>query len=121
MYAPILYITTAIWSGHYSRTGAATETNTVLACTNPATLDYVACRDVIGPHAPFLDPDQDNNTRAQILGCVSDGVGSIDPAEMSIEVFDFNDSTAVPALTELGTIGLILSLCAGTFRKLLKK
>ena len=47
LYAPILYITCAIWSGYESRTGAAKETKTVLACENPATLDYVSCKEVI--------------------------------------------------------------------------
>jgi hypothetical protein len=63
MYSPNLYITAAIWSGHDSRTGDATETKTVLACENPATLDYIACRDLISPYAPWLNPDEDNNTR----------------------------------------------------------
>ncbi len=93
MYAPVLYITAAMWSGHESRTGDATETKTVLACENPATLDYVACRDVISPHAMYLDPDQDNNTRKQILGCISGGVGTINPAEFEVIVYDFDNPT----------------------------
>lgn len=111
IYAPILYITTAIWSGHESRTGGATQTDAVLACDNPATLDFVACRDVIGPYASFLDPTLNNNTRAQILGCANAGVGSIDPGEMSIELYDF-DLPNIPAITltglfaALGIIGL---------------
>ena len=110
-YTPVLYITPAIWSGHESRTGNAVQTDTVLACDNPATLDYVACRDVISPYAAFLDPDQSNNTRAQILGCISGGIGSIDPGIMSIEIFDF-DQPAVPSVTltglfaALGIVGL---------------
>ena len=96
MYAPVLYITAAMWSGHDSREGDAVETKTVLACTNPATLDYVACRDVIGPHAPYLDPDEDNNTRAQILGCIRGGVGSIDPGKMRVVVCDLAEGVCVP-------------------------
>lgn len=93
MYTPILYITAAIWSGHYSRTGGAIETKTVLACENPATLDYVACRDVISPYASYLNPDQDNNTRKQILGCINGGIGTINPTEFEIIAYDFDNPT----------------------------
>lgn len=93
MYAPVLYITAAMWTGYDSRTGDAAETRTVLSCENPATLDYVACRDVISPYAPWLNPDQDNNTRRQILGCVSGGVGTIEPTEFEVITYDFDDPT----------------------------
>jgi hypothetical protein len=93
MYSPILYITAAIWSGYESRMGAATETKTVLACENPATLDYVASKYVISPYASWLDPDQDNNTRKQILGCIAGGVGTINPGEFEIITYDFNNPT----------------------------
>ncbi|MCP4600315.1 MAG: hypothetical protein GY847_07250 [Proteobacteria bacterium] len=93
MYAPVLYITTAMWSGHESRTGNAIETKAVIACENPATLDYVACKDVISPHASYLDPDQDNNTRKQILGCVSGGIGTIDSMEFEVITYDFENPT----------------------------
>lgn len=93
MYAPVLYITAAMWSGHQSRTGAATETKTVLACRNPATLDYVACKNVISPYAAFLDPDQNNHTRDQILGCIAGGIGTINPEEYEVISFDFNNPT----------------------------
>jgi len=94
MYAPVLYITAAMWSGHDSRTGGATETRTVLACSNPATLDYVACRDVISPYASYLNPDNDNNTREQILGCISTGVGTITPGAFEVMEYDFLDPSA---------------------------
>lgn len=93
MYAPALYITPAIWSGHESRTGAATETNTVLACENPVTLDYVACRDVIAPYAAWLNPTLNNNTRKQILGCASQGIGTIAPDLFEVVTFDFDNPT----------------------------
>lgn len=105
-YAPVLYITPAIWSGHESRTGGAIETDTVLACTNPATLDFVACRDVISPYAPYLDPTQSNNTQLQIQGCINAGLGSIDPGEMSIELFDFS----VPRVPSMTLFGVFASL-----------
>ena len=111
MYAPILYITPAIWSGHESRTGNAVETNTVLACENPATLDFIACRDVISPYAAYLDPTLTNNTRRQITGCINGGIGSIDPGVMSLSVFDFG-APDVPSMTltgifaALGLVGL---------------
>lgn len=90
MYSPVLYITAAMFSGHQSRTDAATETKTVLACTNPATLDYIACRDVISPYASWLNPDNNNNTRKQILGCISGGIGTITSGSYSVVSHDFN-------------------------------
>jgi hypothetical protein len=93
MYSPNLYITAAMWSGHEGRTEGATETKTVLACENPATLDYIACRDVISPYADWLNPDQNNNTRRQILGCISGGVGTISSAEYEVVSYDFDDPT----------------------------
>jgi hypothetical protein len=93
LYSPALYITAAMWSGWYSRTGTAAQTNTVLACTNPVTLDYVSCRDVISPYASWLNPDQNNNTRKQILGCNSQGIGTIDPAQFEVITYDFNQPT----------------------------
>lgn len=91
MYAPVLYLTCAIWSGHQSRWGEAIETKTVLACKNPATLDYISCRDIISPYASWLNPDNDNNTRLQILGCISGGIGTIDSNKFSIKSYDFNN------------------------------
>jgi hypothetical protein len=78
---------------------AAVATNTVLACTNPVTLDYISCRDVISSpvyapnYAPWLNPDQDNNTRKQILGCNSFGVGTIDPQKFEVISYDVNNPT----------------------------
>lgn len=86
-YAPTLYITAAIWTGWHSRTGEAKETKTVLASTDPASLDYIACKEVLWPAHPafdFLNPDQDNNTRKQIQGCVDGGVGIMDPARITV-------------------------------------
>jgi hypothetical protein len=95
LYAPVLYITPAIYSGWYNRvaTNGAAFTNTVLACTNPVTLDYVACRDVISPYASWLNPDLDNNTRKQIVGCHSQGIGTLDPAMFQLLTYDFNHPT----------------------------
>jgi len=91
MYKPVIYITAAIWSGYHSRTGDAVETKAVLACENPVTLDYIATRDIISPYAEFLNPDQDNNTRKQILGCIDGGIGTIDPNEFEVISYDFNN------------------------------
>jgi len=90
MYSPVLYITAAMFSGHVSRWDPAKETKTVLACTNPATLDYIACREVISPYAPSLNPDNDNNTRKQILGCISGGIGTIASGSYSVVRYDFD-------------------------------
>ncbi|SPE60771.1 exported hypothetical protein [Verrucomicrobia bacterium] len=109
VYAPVLFITGAIYSGWASRglsapAGTAVATNTVLACTNPVTLDYVSCRDVISPYAPWLNPDnaqtpsgtplyqtdQTNNTRQQMLGCINQGIGTINPQQFEIVTADCN-------------------------------
>lgn len=93
-YSPVLYITPAMWSGWESRTGQAAETKTVLACENPVSLDYIACRDVISPYAPWLNPDLNNNTRQQILGCNNQGIGTIDPQKLEVITYDFLRPTA---------------------------
>jgi hypothetical protein len=93
MYAPNLYVTAAMWSGYESRTGGAVETKTVLACENPATLDYVACRDVISPYQSWLNPDLDNNTRKQITGCIGGGIGTINLTDFEIIAYDFDNPT----------------------------
>jgi hypothetical protein len=98
MFALALYITSAIWSGRYDRTTTAAQTNTVLACANPVTLDYVSCRDIISPYASWLKPDQDNQTRQQILGCMNQGIGTVDPAHFEVITYDFNH----PTTTRLG-------------------
>jgi hypothetical protein len=100
MYQPVLYITAAIWSGHHSRTTDAVETKAVLACENPVTLDYIATRDIISPHAAFLNPDQDNNTRKQILGCINGGIGTIDPAEYEVITYDFDNPSGINSQSE---------------------
>jgi hypothetical protein len=94
LYAPVLYITAAMWSGWYSRTGDAAETKTVLACEDPVTLDYIACRDVIAPYASWLNPNLNNNTRQQLLGCSSQGIGTIDPQQIEVVTYDFLHPTA---------------------------
>ena len=94
LYAPALYITAAMWSGWYSRTGNAAETKTVLACADPVTLDYIACRDVISPYASWLNPDLNNNTRRQLLGCNSQGIGTLDPQRIEVVSYDFLHPTA---------------------------
>jgi hypothetical protein len=96
LFAPVLYITAAMYAGWNSRTGIedAAPTKTVLACENPVTLDYVSSRDVISPYAPWLSPDQDSHTRQQILACNSQGIGTINPQEFEVLSFDFNRPTA---------------------------
>jgi len=93
LYSPVLYITSAMYSGWFNRTATngAAFTNTVLACTNPASLDYISCRDVISPYASWLNPDQNNNTRKQIIGCINQGVGTIDPLQLQLVTYDFQN------------------------------
>jgi hypothetical protein len=100
LYAPVLYITPAIYSGWYNRfaPGGAAATATVLACTNPVSLDYIACRDVISkvgsPPPTWLDPStQNNNTWRQIQGCNSQGIGTALPSQISVIAYDFNHPT----------------------------
>ncbi len=100
-YAPVLYITPAIYSGWYNRTSTdgAAYTNTVLACLNPVSLDYVACRDVLSkcgsPMRAYLDPSlQNNNTWRQLAGCSSEGIGTVDPQQMEVITFDFDHPSA---------------------------
>jgi hypothetical protein len=107
-YAPVLYITPAIYSGYWSRgqpigaravENTAAATNTILACENPVSLDYISGRDVISkcgsPLATFLDPSaQNNNTWRQLVGCNSQGIGTLDPLQMDVITYDFNYPTA---------------------------
>jgi hypothetical protein len=90
LYSPVVYITSAMWSGWYSRTEDAAETKTVLGCENPVTLDYIASRDVISPYAPWLNPDQGTHTRQQLLGCSGQGIGTINPEELEVITYDFS-------------------------------
>lgn len=62
----------------------------VLACTNPATLDFVAGRDVMGPHNSRLNPIYNNNTRRQIVGCMGEGIGTIIEGKYTVESYDFS-------------------------------
>jgi hypothetical protein len=96
MYSPALYITAAMWSGWYSRTSTtgAAATNTVLACENPVSLDFISCRDVISPYASWLNPTLSNNSRLQMLGCNSQGIGTLDPLSIEVISYDFNHPTA---------------------------
>ena len=52
--SPVLYITLAMYSGRDNRfaTNGAAATNTVLACQNPVSLDFIAGRDVISKAVP---------------------------------------------------------------------
>jgi hypothetical protein len=122
LYAPVLYITPAIYAGTYNRwdEDGATATNTVLACTNPVTLDYVSCRDIMAPYAPWLNPDKlvnpgnannTNNTRRQILACNGLGIGTINPQQFEVIVHDLlNPSTG----TRLSVEQAISNFKAGT-------
>ncbi|MGO9585225.1 MAG: hypothetical protein ACLP2Y_03310 [Limisphaerales bacterium] len=101
LYSPVLYITAAIYSGWKDRidTNGAAYTNTVLACTNPVSLDYISCRDVISkvgsPPPTWLDPStQNNNTWLQLSGCNSQGIGTVNPAQIEVVTYDFNHPTA---------------------------
>jgi hypothetical protein len=112
LYAPVLYITPAMYAGWKNRwqTDGAVATNTVLACANPVTLDYISCRDVISPYASWLNPDNNNNTRSQQLGCNSQGIGTLDPWQFEVMTFDF----ANPSYSRLDVERKIRDFKAGT-------
>jgi hypothetical protein len=44
---------------------------------------------VISSYASWLNPDLQNNTRLQILGCKDQGIGTIAPAEFEVITYDF--------------------------------
>lgn len=101
LYSPTLYITSAIYSGWKDRvdTNGAAYTNTVLAGTDPVSLDYISCRDVISkvgsPPPTWLDPStQNNNTWLQLSGCNSMGIGTVNPSSIEVVTYDFNHPTA---------------------------
>lgn len=92
-FSPVLYLTAAIWVGHNGRWSTPVQADTVLGCLNPATLDYVACRDVLAPlstsYGNELDPTIDSLARRQIEGCVNAGVGTINEDNFTLHVHDF--------------------------------
>ena len=88
-YAPDLFITCAMFTGHRGRWSSAVETNTVIAATTPTSLDYVACKNVVAPHAGNLDPDLEGPVRSQLLGCVDGGIGTIEPTRIELVQYDF--------------------------------
>ena len=93
---PTFYLTCAIFTGYRSRSDpVAANTRTVGLCTDPVTLDYWMCKHVMYPCAPsqdFMDPDQDNNLRKALVGCNSQGVGTILESEINLhsseQIFD---------------------------------
>jgi hypothetical protein len=96
-FTPVLYVTSAMYSGWFNRTATngAAATNTVLACENPVTLDYISCRDVISkvgsPLPTWLDPStENNNTWRQLLGCNGRGIGTLTPSQMEVLTYDFS-------------------------------
>ena len=99
--APALYITSAMYCGWFNRTATngAAATNTLLACENPVSLDYISCRDVISkcgsPQPTWLDPTtQNNNTWRQLYGCNTQGIGTLDPQQIDLFTYDFAQPTA---------------------------
>jgi hypothetical protein len=90
--SPSFYMTCAEWTGYGGRTNSsATQTRTVGLCADPATLDYWMCKYVMLPCRPsqtFMNPDNNNNLRKTLLGCLSRGVGTIDESEMVVHLVD---------------------------------
>jgi hypothetical protein len=94
---PDAVITTAEWVGWGSRTGSdATQARTVALCDDPVSLDYIMAKHVMAPlcpSQPYFDPDHDianNMTRQTINGCISQGHGTANEAEIATFVYDFD-------------------------------
>jgi hypothetical protein len=106
--SPAFYLTCAEYTGYRSRTDStAAHTRTVGLCADPVTLDYWMCKYVMYPAATsqtFMNPDNDNNLRATLLGCNSRGVGTLDEAEMVIHLWDSDlfEETYLPLVTRNG-------------------
>ncbi|HDQ73499.1 MAG TPA: hypothetical protein ENN19_15600 [Chloroflexi bacterium] len=94
---PTFYLTCAEYSGHVSRTGGATHTRTVGLCADPVTLDYWMCKYVLYPcnEVSYFNPDNDNNTRQTLLGCHGEGVGTLNEAEMDVQIVDVSQLATV--------------------------
>jgi len=88
--SPTFYLTCAEYTGHMGRTdNRAAHTRTVGLCADPVSLDYWMCKYVMLPADPmqtFMNPDGDNNTRRQLEGCHSRGVGTLVESEMVVDV-----------------------------------
>lgn len=97
VFAPTFYLTCAEYSGHQSRTGAATQTKTVGLCADPVTLDYWMSKHVLYPcnNAAYFNPDNDNNTRRTLLGCLGKGVGTVNESQMTVTISDLSQQFSV--------------------------
>lgn len=88
--SPTLYITCAEYTGYQGRTSpSAAHTRTAGLCRDPVTLDYWMCKNVMYPIATsqtFMNPDNINNLRKQLLGCHSKGVGTLDENQITATV-----------------------------------
>jgi hypothetical protein len=92
---PTLYITVAEWSGWGGRTvtSGAEHTKTIGLCSDPVALDYWMGKNVLGPcnnssEASYLDPSNASNFRKTLEGCNSKGAGTINEAEMLVQIYD---------------------------------
>ncbi len=100
---PTLYITVAEYSGWHSRTSAtgAENTKTIGLCSDPVALDYWMGKNVLGPcnggsAASYLDPSNICTFRKTLEGCQVKGVGTLDEAQMSAQVYDFLGTDSLP-------------------------
>ena len=92
--SPTFYLTCAEYTGYRSRTSTtAAHTRTVGLCADPVTLDYWMCKYVMYPIATsqaFMNPEEENNLRETLLGCHSQGVGTLDESEMVVHQVDLS-------------------------------
>ena len=88
---PAFYLTCAEYTGHISRTDStAAHTKTVGLCTDPVTLDYWMCKNVLYPIASqdFMNPDNPSNLRRALIGCHGKGVGTITESQIALHQSD---------------------------------
>ena len=85
---PTFYMTCAEYTGYRGRTDSeAAHTRTVGLSLDPVTLDFWMCKYVMYPCATsqeFMNPDNDNNLRRQLIGCNGRGVGTLDEAAITV-------------------------------------
>jgi len=92
---PTLYITVAEYSGHMGRTKKdATHTKTIGLCREPVSLDYWMGKNIICPSGGFAadyDPSEDNVFRQTLIGCNSKGIGTLNEADMLVQIYDHDN------------------------------
>ncbi len=92
---PTLYITVAEYSGNNGRINQnAVHTKTIGLCKEPVSLDYWMGKNVICPSggaAGDYNPSEENVFRQMLAGCNSKGIGTLNEADMLVQIYDHNN------------------------------